>query len=76
MIVRLKERQPMFIDKLGNNEVIWFESGEIFEVVEIKRMKHDNREWFKVKSKWFTNSMAGFHSPDSFDVVKSKELKK
>ena len=56
MKIRLKEKQPMFKEELGSDP-IWFEAGEEFEVVETKIMKHDNREWFKVKSKWFTKPM-------------------
>jgi len=58
----------MFREGFGTSEPIWFEAGEIFEIVETKIMKHDNREWFKVKSKWFTKPMEGFHNPDNFEV--------
>lgn len=69
MKLKLKEKQPMFNEGFGTSEPIWFEAGEIFEVVEKKVMKHDNREWFRVKSKWFKNPMEGLHNPDNFEVL-------
>jgi len=70
MKLKLKEKEPMYrAGTFGISELIWFEAGEIFEVVETKVMKHDNKEWFKIKSKWFTNPMEGFHNPDSFEIL-------
>ena len=50
------------------SDAIWFEAGEEFELIDTRVMKHDGREWYKVKSKWFNNPMAGFHNPDNFKV--------
>jgi hypothetical protein len=68
MRLKLKEKLPMFREELGSDPV-WFEAGEEFEVVGTQTMKHDNRDWFKVKSKWFTKPMKGLHNPDDFEVI-------
>jgi len=69
--LRLKEDQPMFReDDIPNYSTpIFFKAGEEFEVIEKRIMKHDNREWFKIKSKWFSKPMQGFLNPDCFEMI-------
>lgn len=70
MKLKLKDKCPMFrSDEFGKGEPVWFEKGEIFEVIEKRVMRHDTIEYYKVKSEYFTKPMAGYHHPDSFEVV-------
>ena len=73
MKVRLLEEVPMLRDMDNPGEdPIWFKKGEIFEVVEKKVMRHDKREWYKVKSKWFTKPFEAFHNPDIFEIIEDE----
>jgi hypothetical protein len=66
MKVKLIEKSPFFREEFGQGEPVWFEAGELFDVVETKVMRPDNRKWYKIKSKWFNKPLGGFHNPDGF----------
>jgi hypothetical protein len=69
MKVRLKEKQPMFIKEFGTSDPVWFEAGEVFQVVMKKVMRHDNREWLSLKSIRIDQHLKGYHNPDYFEVI-------
>jgi hypothetical protein len=74
MKISKKEKLPMFRDIFGSGEIIWMDAGEEFEVIETKIMKHDNKKYYKVKSKWFNTPMQGFHNPDNFEQIEGEVI--
>lgn len=69
MKVKLLEDQLMLPSERVY-ETVWFKAGELFDVVETKVMKHDNKEWYKLKSHWLTKPLHGWHNPDDFEIIK------